>query len=478
MKHYLMFDMGTGNSRVSLVSSDGKILGLRNFSNTYYRDNSYEDGQYFVPNEWADKLLGGCRDLCRQFPDILINGISAAGARQSFVLIDRDGDAFIGLPNIDNRGRAYMSPLKQYPDIYSISGKWITEDFGAGKLLGFRKVYPDQYARIAKITSLSEWIGYLLTGCICMEYSQASESQLYDIQKKDWSEKLCEYYGFDMMILPELKAGGTILAKIDKKYQSSLNLSDDAVFIVGGADTQTAIRQTDVSNGDIAIVSGTTSPIVSLTEKYINDPYERLWMDADLGGNRFLMEMNPGVTGMNYQRMKDAFCPDLSYDQLENYYDGMTEYACTASFNSLLFYQKHGFKYGGFFMRSPLQANVNRQEMMYAVLGDIACGIYEELWRNIKITGNNPERIYGCGGGFQSKTLCNMIASLANKKLVLKHGYNQATVLGLVNIANSTFCEKSGNHSEIVEYEPDPNNLIHRYYKKWLENRNRIIEGD
>lgn len=477
MKYYLMFDMGTGNSRVSLVSSDGKILGLRNFSNTYYRDNNYEDGQYFIPDEWAEKLMGGCIDLCRQFRDIRIDGISAAGARQSFVLIDRDGNAFIGLPNIDNRGRAYMKPLKQHPDIYSISGKWITEDFGAGKLLGFRKVYPDQYARIAKITSLSEWIGYLFTGYICMEYSHASESQLYDIQKKDWSEKLCGYYGFDIKIVPELKAGGTILGKIHKKYQSALNLSDNAVFIVGGADTQTAIRQTDVSKGDIAIVSGTTSPIVSLTDNYINDPDERLWMDADLGGNGFLMEMNPGVTGMNYQRMKDAFCPDISYDQLENYYDGMRDFACTASFNSLLFYEKHGLKYGGFFMRSPLQLNVNRQEMMYAVLGDIACGIYEELWRNIKITGNDTERIYGCGGGFQSKTLCNMIASLANKKLVLKHGYNQATVFGLVNVANSTLCEESGNNPEIVEYEPDPNNLIHSYYKKWMENRKRIIQG-
>jgi sugar (pentulose or hexulose) kinase len=70
-----------------------------------------------------------------------------------------------------------------------------------------------------------------------------------------------------------------------------------------------------------------------------------------------------------------------------------------------------------------------------------------------------------------------MIASLANKKLVLKHGYNQATVFGLVNVANSTLCEESGNNPEIVEYEPDPNNLIHSYYKKWMENRKRIIQG-
>ena len=33
MKYYLMFDLGTGNSRVSLVDSNGEILGLKSFDN-------------------------------------------------------------------------------------------------------------------------------------------------------------------------------------------------------------------------------------------------------------------------------------------------------------------------------------------------------------------------------------------------------------------------------------------------------------
>ena len=37
MKYYLMFDLGTGNSRVSLVDSNGEILGLKSFDNKYYR---------------------------------------------------------------------------------------------------------------------------------------------------------------------------------------------------------------------------------------------------------------------------------------------------------------------------------------------------------------------------------------------------------------------------------------------------------
>ena len=104
MKHYLLVDLGTGNSRVALVDANGAILGLRTYTNVYHRDSAYEDAQYFLPEEWAPLLLQGCRELCGEHPDVRIDAISAAGARQSFVLLNHAGEAFLGLPNIDNRG--------------------------------------------------------------------------------------------------------------------------------------------------------------------------------------------------------------------------------------------------------------------------------------------------------------------------------------------------------------------------------------
>ena len=65
MKHYLMVDLGTGNTRVALVSSCGSILGIRTYTNVYHRDSAYEDAQYFLPEEWAPHILQGCRELCR-----------------------------------------------------------------------------------------------------------------------------------------------------------------------------------------------------------------------------------------------------------------------------------------------------------------------------------------------------------------------------------------------------------------------------
>ena len=56
MKHYLLFDLGTGNTRVAIVTSDGTIVDIRTVTNYYLKDDAYEDAQYFLPAEWEEKI--------------------------------------------------------------------------------------------------------------------------------------------------------------------------------------------------------------------------------------------------------------------------------------------------------------------------------------------------------------------------------------------------------------------------------------
>ena len=153
--NYLVVDMGTGNSRVGLVSADGTIWGIRNYENQYYKDKQYEDAQYFLPEEWENNLLGGCKELLKEFPEHPVRAITSSGARESIVLYNKVGKAYLGLPNIDNRGRAWMAEIEDRTFIYEKTGRWVTEDFPAAKLMGYRKKYPEEFAGIAKITSLS-----------------------------------------------------------------------------------------------------------------------------------------------------------------------------------------------------------------------------------------------------------------------------------------------------------------------------------
>ena len=472
MANYLLIDLGTGSTRAAFVSSSGEILAMRSFFNRYYRDEAYPDAQYFLPEEWEAELLRCCRELHDQLPGIRVCAISAAGARQSVVLLDREGRAFYGLPNIDNRGREFMSEIAEPARIYERSGKWVTEDFCAAKLLGLRRKRPELYERIGTVLSLSGWVAWLFTGSCVFEPSQACETQLYDLEMGDWSDELCRAYGIDRGLLPPLAMAGESAGPVFPALRKELGMTEDARFIVGGADTQAALLQTGLEQGDIAIVSGTTSPVTALVDHKLYDEQQRVWVDANLGAKGFLIEMNPGVTGLNYQRVKAAFCPDTPYEELEKAYAAKTDFFCTASFSSLLFYERRSLRNGGFWFRSPFQEGGDLVDLLWAELGDIACSIHEQLWRLRELSGHSRGYVLGCGGGFRSETLCRMLADLSGLELRLKPGFEQATVLGLVNICSQAlgFDMPAPDGKDRI-FRPHADRLIHRYYPVWSARR-------
>ena len=473
MEHYLLIDLGTGSTRAAFVSSDGTVLAMRSFINCYHRDEAYPDAQYFLPEEWMSELLRCCRELHTERPDIRVRAVSAAGARQSIVLLDREGRAFYGLPNIDNRGREFMGEIADQAQIYERSGKWVTEDFCAAKLLGLRRRRPALYDRIGTVLSLSGMIVWMFTGNSVFEPSQACETQLYDLEERAWSDDLCRSYNVDPGILPPLIMAGESAGPILSSLREELGMAEDACFIVGGADTQAALLQTGIRPGDIAVVSGTTSPVCALVDFKVHDVQQRIWTDANLGARGFLIEMNPGVTGLNYQRVKASLCPDIPYEELEKAYAVKKDFGCTASFSSLLFYERRSLRHGGFVMRSPYPEQVDRTDMMWAVLADIACSTYEQLWRLRELSGHSRDYILGCAGGFRSQALCQMLSDLSGLELRLKPGYEQATVMGLTSLCNQALgLEAELPDAEVSHvYSPGKGDLIRRYHSVWNNSR-------
>ncbi|PKM52210.1 MAG: carbohydrate kinase [Firmicutes bacterium HGW-Firmicutes-7] len=474
-KNYMVVDLGTGNTRVAVVSSTGTIHAVKAFENNYHRDEAYEDALYFIPEEWAVQILDYCKDIVAENPKLEITAVISSGARESIVLYNEDGKAFYGLPNIDNRGRAWVSDIPDKKYIYERTGRWVTEDFPAAKLLGLQKKHPQIYSQVFKITSLSEWIAEIFTGKIVIEPSQACETQLFDIEKRQWSEKICKYYNINTELLPPIQIAGTCLAKVKPELCEKLQLSIESVFIIGGADTQIAVKGTGIEVGDIAIVSGTTSPVVTITDEKFYDKEERCWTGCNLGGETFQVETNPGVTGLNYQRLKKMFFTDISHEKLDQILQDKKRFLCTASFSTLNFYKKQSFKKGGFIMGTPLDAACDVTDLAWAMVADIACSIYVQYKSLCEMVPHSKSYLLGCGGGLQSSTMCQMIADLTDKDLVIYDGFEHATIIGCVNLCNDYFrIDYGNNHQDEKRYIPQKDSLVKTYYPEWEKNRSML----
>lgn len=477
IKNYLVIDSGTGNCKVVLVNGKGDILDVMSFENRYYKDYDYPDAQYFLPEEWEEKILSVCKELISLHKDIRIDAVISTSARQSIVLLDEELHGYYGLPNIDNRGKSWMSEIKNREEIYEKTGRWVTEDFPAAKLYGLKKKKLDLYEKLYKFTSISEWIGHIFTGELYIEPSQACETQLYNINTGQWDRSLCESYSISESVLPEIRHAGTKLGDLKKSVLEYLGIPYETIFIIGGADTQMALKGINIHENEFGIISGTTSPVLTLNQEKIHDPEEKCWVNTNLASDHYVIETNPGVTGLNYQRLKRIIAPEITYEEMEENYEKMDSYKCTISLTSLDFANKRSLGAGGIILTSPLNTIESAFDILWASLADIACSIYTQYLNLSSMTLNTKDYIKCGGGGFKSRTLCQMIADLTGKKVILFDRFNQATTVGTVVLANNYFGEERNLEFEVLkEYHPEEGGLVLEYYHEWMKNRKLISE--
>lgn len=380
----------------------------------------------------------------------------------------------IGLPNHDHRGREWEGQVPEKSRIYSIAGRYPSSLFSALKVIGIRERRPEIYRELNAIVSISDWAQVQLSGKVGYEHSQASETQLYDVEKKSWSKELCGFFGLPETILPPLHASGTILGNILPAIAKEMSISSEALVVVGGADTQLAIKSTAPAVDDIVIVSGTTTPIVKIVPEYICDRKERTWTNRHIDENSFILEANAGVTGLNYQRLKEIFYPNEGYDVIEKELAAVADSDCVASLGSLVADEKQPLTKGGFIFDAPVSHQLTRAGFVRATLWDIACCIKENYDCLTDMTPHKTDYVWACGGGFQSAMLRQFVADLIGRKIRVRSGFQQASVSGGIAICNEAMDTPRGVDLSEEVIAPQANQRTIDLYHEWKSVRMNI----
>ena len=474
-KGFLIIDIGTGNVRVAVTDQYGTVLHIERDNVVYIKDEIYPDALYFDPNHLWQQILSLAKAALQQVPGTDIQAITASSQREGIVLIDAAGKSLIGLSNHDNRGREWEDMVEDKTLVYNLTGRYPTALFSAFKVVGIRKRRPAVYNQLNKILSISDWAQFLLSGIEGYEHSQASETLLYDVAEKKWSQQLCDIFEIDADILPPLQQSGTVLDKILPQYAAQLNLSPDTLIIVGGADTQLAIKSTQPAVNDIVIVSGTTTPIAKIVSEYVTDDKQRTWTNRHIDADSFILEANAGVTGLNYQRLKEIFYPNESYDIIEKELANHSNGHCIASLGSMVAEERSSQAKGGFIFNVPVSHELTRASFVRATLWDIACSIKENFETLCAVSGHTPDFVWACGGGFQSQMLLQVIANLINKKILIRDGFQQASVVGGALACCEALAIKSEQKiAQAKEVVPQSNRTDVALYKEWKEVRNNF----
>lgn len=470
---FLIIDIGTGNVRVALTSTKGEILALERDDVHYKEDGRYAQALYFDPDQLWDQVSELARRVIQKTNGVTIKAITASSQREGIVLLDESGNSLIGLPNHDHRGHEWERTVENKDRIYELTGRYPTSLFSALKLKGIQQKRPEVWQKTDTFLSISDWAQYMLSGKACYEYSQASETQLFDVARKEWSEELASAFDVTVGSLPEAVPSETILGNILPNVARSWGLDEEIPVIVGGADTQLAIKSTRPLVGDIVIVSGTTTPVTKVLDDYKTDQQQRTWTNCDVDERRFILETNAGVTGLNYQRLKNIFYPNDEYQVIEEELADKEDSQCIASLGSLVAEEDQPLVRGGYVFDVPVSHQLSRADFAWATLWDIACSIKENYDTLSSISGSDSPYVWACSGGMQSSKLRQFLAALIGKPLRIRQGYWQASVAGGAWICREALQmgRLEDDESRIEEIQPQDTSHYIELYEQWKQAR-------
>ena len=211
MTYVLAIDQGTTGSTCLMVSPDGRIAGrgYREITQHYPRPGWVEHD----PAEILDRTLAAARDAVR-IAGTPPSAIGITNQRETIVLWDRATGAPVGRAIVwqDRRTAARCAELEGAADrLAQLTGLVVDPYFSATKLEWMLRD-PSVSGRAARgelaAGTIDSWLIWNLTGgeTHATDPTNASRTQLFDIEAMSWSDELCALFNVPRAILPEVRA--------------------------------------------------------------------------------------------------------------------------------------------------------------------------------------------------------------------------------------------------------------------------------
>ena len=209
MRHVLAIDQGTTASKCLVVRSDGVVVGRgqRDITQYFPKPGWVEHD----PEELLATVIAAARDAVAesgQFPD----AIGITNQRETIVVWDRTTGkpAARAIVWQDRRTAARCRELEPSVDrLRALTGLVADPYFSATKLEWLLESGLGERAERGELLAgtVDSWLIWRLTGGAvhATDYTNASRTLLFDIQRREWSDELCELFGVPRSMLPEVR---------------------------------------------------------------------------------------------------------------------------------------------------------------------------------------------------------------------------------------------------------------------------------
>lgn len=296
-------DSGTQSVKVVVVDVDsGRIVG-RGRAGHALISGLPEGANEQHPEEWVAALKTALRGALAEaaLPDLgRIVALGVSGQQHGFVPLDADGRVIrpaklwcdtVTVAEAEDIVRA----MGGRQAVLEKTGMPVAVGFTASKILWLKNHEPENFARLRTVLLPHDYINFVLTGTVRMEYGDASGTGLMNVRTRTWSREAAEAIDPSLSErLPELRPSSEPAGFLTREIAREFGLGEVLVAAGSGDNMMGAIGTGNVRPGVCTVSLGTSGTIYSYMPAPMIDPQGEIagFCDGTYGWLPLLCTMN------------------------------------------------------------------------------------------------------------------------------------------------------------------------------------------
>lgn len=435
MKHayVIAVDIGTTSTKTLVIDQDGRVIAEHSIEYPLYTpkpDRAEQD-----PDEIFQAVIDAIRIVKQKAKcareDILC--VSFSSAMHSLIAVDEHNHPLTPCISFaDNRSADYAEMLKsdgRGHQIYQRTGTPIHPMSPLLKLMWIKDHEDRIFKSAHRFIGIKEYVFYKLFKTFVIDYSIASATGLFNLEKLHWDSLALEVAGIseDQLSLPVDTTHKLI--GMEQTLANEMELSIDIPFVIGASDGVLAnLGIGAIEKGIYAVTIGTSGAVRGVVNKPTTDPEGRLFCYA-LNKDFWVVGGAINNGGIMFRWVKEQLATKEASEAMErgqDPYDYLTELAQQVNPGSdgLLFlpflagerapYWNANAR-GAFF---GLSLYHQKKHMIRSVLEGVMFSIQSVLRALEELAGPTVE-IRASGGFARSELWSQMLADVSGTRVVI-----------------------------------------------------------
>lgn len=269
-------DIGTTGCKLTVFDENGAYLD-KSYCDYPVKRGSGLAGDYAHEVD-ASAILEGVmavmKDMGGKYPDIAGIGVTSFG--ETFVLTDEPGKPlYPAMLYTDPRGEEECKELEEKigsRKIAEITGLKPHKMYSIAKIMWLKNNEPDIYRQGKHVFLIEDFVVFALTGVAQIDYSLATRTMAFDIQKLAWSEEIFRAAGVDVNLMSQAVPTGTPAGNLLAVIAGKTGMSQEVKIVSISHDQVSAAVGAGIFDSSVAVDGAGTVECITPVYDSMPDP--------------------------------------------------------------------------------------------------------------------------------------------------------------------------------------------------------------